>query len=226
MIPSAIVCLLIVSPSGPTTPAPFPTLTTTKDGRAGDPINLRLVGTKNELVAAFCAAGWSPADRTNVRSAVRIGASVVLNRPYPQAPVSDLYLFGRVQDVAVEREVGGSARSRHHARFWEAGCTADGRSIWVGAGTFDARVGRSPATGKITHRIAPDVDTERDTVLADLGRAGRLSAARLAPRDGPFDGKNGEGDCYYTDGNVGEGELTGCVDGAPAIVTRRISRGR
>lgn len=79
--------------------------------------------------------------------------------------------------------------------------------MWVGAATFDARVGRSPATGRLTHRIAPDVDTERDTVLTDLERAGALANRGLLPRCGPFGGRNGEGDCYYTDGAVGAGEL-------------------
>jgi len=71
-------------------------------------------------------------------------------------------------------------------------------------------VGRSPATGRLTHRIAPDVDTERDTLLTDLERTGALAGRQLLPRCGPFGGRNGEGDCYYTDGAVGAGELVGC----------------
>lgn len=186
----------------------LPAVTRTADGRAGDPVNLRLVGTRAELDAAFRAAGWSPADPVNVRSAVRIGWSVALDRPYPRAPVSDLYLFGRVQDAAFQRAVGGSARTRHHVRFWRSGCDPDGRPMWAGAGTFDLKVGRSPATGKLTHRISPDVDAERDTILAELSGAGGLADVRLTPRGGPFSGRNGEGDCYLTDGRLGEGVLT------------------
>ena len=173
----------------------------------GDPVNLRIVGRRAELAAAFCAAGWSVADPVTPRSAVRIGASVVLYHPYPRAPVSDLYLFGRVQNLAFERSVSGSARSRHHVRFWQVECAPDGRVTWAGAGTFDVRVGRSPATGRLTHRIAPDVDTERDTILADLQRAGALAETSTVQRSGPFAGRNGEGDCYYTDGAIGVGLL-------------------
>ncbi|MDY3553685.1 LssY C-terminal domain-containing protein [Gemmata sp. JC717] len=198
---TAVLCAALVVP-----PAE-PVLTSKRDGTPGDPVNLRLVATREELVRAFCAAGWVTADPVTVRSSLRIGASVVLNRPYPSAPVSDLYLFGRAQDVAFERALG-SARTRHHVRFWRAGCDATGRPVWLGAGTFDVRVGRGPATGKLTHRIAPDVDTERDGILADLARGGGLSAARVEPRGGPFSGRNGEGDRYFTDGGVGAGVLT------------------
>lgn len=224
MIPLPAACLVLALAGAQVPPDALPLTTCTKDGRPGDPVNLRLVGTRAELAAAFCAAGWVPADPITARSAVRIGASVALNRPYPSAPVSDLYLFGRVQDVAFERAVGGSARTRHHVRFWQDGCTPDGRPVWVGAGTFDAKVGRSPATGRLTHRIAPDVDTERDTILADLTRAGALADVRVTPRCGPFTGRNGEGDCYFTDGGVGEGVLVGCA--GPVVIATGKKCGR
>ncbi|MBN9518061.1 LssY C-terminal domain-containing protein [bacterium] len=205
MIPTTSICLLLIGfPSSPDT---LPSVTQTKDGRAGDPVNLRLVGSRQELISSFRCAGWAGADPINVRSSVRIGASVVLDRPYPSAPVSDLYLFGRRQDIAFERAVGGSARTRHHVRFWQAGCTPEGKVIWIGAGTFDVKVGRSSATGKLTHRIAPDVDTERDTILSDLERSGRLKDRRVTALRQPCSGRNGEGDCYYTDGGIGEGSL-------------------
>ncbi len=205
------VCLSLAVPSlPPESPhASAPVVTRTRDGRPGDPVNLRLVGTRDELVRGFRAAGWAVADPITARSALRIGVSVAFDRPYPAAPVSDLYLFGRVQDVAFERAVGGSARARHHVRFWQAGCGPDGRPVWVGAGTFDARVGRSPATGRLTHRISPDIDAERDTILSDLTRAGALASGRVEAGAGPFVGRNGECDCYHTDGGIGAGELTG-----------------
>ena len=208
---AAALCCALATP-------PVPVLTAKRDGTPGDPVNLRLVGTREELVSAFHAAGWVATDPVTARSAIRIGTSVALNRPYPSAPVSDLYLFGRVQDIAFERSVGNSARSRHHVRFWQADCDASGRPVWLGAGTFDARVGRSPATGRLTHRIAPDVDAERDTILADLTRAGVLAGVGVVPQSRPFAGRNGEGDGYFTDGGVGTGTLIGCSAGSGYVV--------
>jgi hypothetical protein len=207
MIPLLAFCLLAATQSPPP-PAPIlPATTVTKFGTPGDPVNLVLVGTRSELSAAFRMAGWPAADPVTVRSAVRIGISVALDRPYPAAPVSDLYLLGRTQDVAFESAVGRSARSRHHVRFWEAGTSPDGRPVWVGAGTFDVRVGRSPATGRLTHRIAADVDAERDAVLAALRASDALAGEYTWQRGAPAVGRNGEGDWYYTDGAVGVGVL-------------------
>jgi len=213
MTPLTVCCLLAalaVQPPGVHLPL-LPSATLTRDGRPGDPVNLVLVGTRSELSAAFRAAGWSAADPVTARSAVRIGVSVLLDRPYPAAPVSDLYLFGRPQDVAFELAVGDSARTRHHVRFWEAGVGDDGRPVWAGAGTFDLRVGRSPATGRLTHRISPDVDAEREAVLAALRASGGLAGEWSWQRGGPAVGRNGEGDWYYTNGAVGVGVLrAGC----------------
>jgi hypothetical protein len=78
----------------------------TKDGVAGDPVNVALVGTRDEMLAAFCAAGWYPADPITLRSSIGISVSVVLNVPYPQAPLSNLYQWRRPQDLAFERGTG------------------------------------------------------------------------------------------------------------------------
>jgi hypothetical protein len=223
---AACALLALLPPSPPGLVPGVPSVTRTRVGAPGDPVNLFLVGMRADLAAAFAAAGWSPADPITVRSAVRTGLSVALDTPYPRAPVSDLYLFGRPQDLAFERSVGGSARTRHHVRFWQAGCGPDGRPAWVGAGTFDLRVGRSPATGRLTHRIAPEVDAERDTILADLARAGWLAEWSRLERGGPFAGWNGEGDWYYTDGAVGVGVLIARLVPAAGELPRRLGRRR
>src|SRR3974390_1777534 len=46
--------------------------TPTGDGLPGDPVNLVLIGTSQQLHAAFVAAGWSIADRLNLRSSWRM----------------------------------------------------------------------------------------------------------------------------------------------------------
>jgi hypothetical protein len=195
-------------------PREAPRTTQTKHGVAGDPLNVALVGTRAEVLAAFARAGWFPADPINLRSSAGIAASVALGVPYRRAPVSNLYLWGRRQDLAFERPCGHSARSRHHVRFWCAGVGADGRPFWLGAATFDASVGRSARTGLPTHHIDPDVDRERDTLLGHLRDAGVLASSSLIPWSGPARSLNGEGDCYFTDGNLAVGVLASPTGGA------------
>ena len=80
-----------------------PRFTITGDGLPGDPINLVLMGTIQQLRAAFAIAGWSEADRLGVASSWRMICAFVLNSPYPTAPFSTLYLYGRGQDVGFQK---------------------------------------------------------------------------------------------------------------------------
>jgi hypothetical protein len=82
-------------------------------------------------------AGWFPADPITLASSVRIAADTVLHKSDDDAPVSNLFLFGRKQDLAFEQPVGGGPRQRHHVRFWLWDELYEGRPGWFGAATFD-----------------------------------------------------------------------------------------
>jgi hypothetical protein len=193
----------------------IPKVTTTGAGIPGDPLNVSLVGTEAEVLAAFAAARWTRPAPIDVRSSVDIAESVVLDRPDPTAPVSNLYLFGRREDLAFEQEVGTSARQRNHVRFWRSDERMDGRPLWLGAATFDRGVGVSHRTGQITHHIGADVDAERDHVIADLEQAGQLRTVFQVTGVGlTLVGRNGGGDPYHTDGELDVGVLK--AEGAPS----------
>jgi len=181
-----------------------PMVTRTGDGIAGDPLNVGLVGDEEDVLRAMHSAGWLPADPVTLRSSLAIIGSVLLDRADPQAPVSALYYDGRREDVAFEKAAGTSARRRHHVRFWKVLETgAEGRPVWLGAATFDAGVGLSRYTGQVTHAIAPDIDTERETVRNSLTQAGMVEAMYEVAGVGPtLDGRNGEGNRYATDGEL------------------------
>src|SRR6478752_2930270 len=78
--------------------AGLPMLTTTPQGIPGDPINIGLIGTEAELRCAMIAAGWSEARPLSLRSDIGIAASVLLDRPDKNAPVSSLLLNGKRED--------------------------------------------------------------------------------------------------------------------------------
>jgi len=178
-----------------------PHITQTGSMIPGDPLNLSFIGTEDDLVAAMLAAEWHPADPITLKSSLRIAESTLFHRSYIDAPVSNLYLFGRKEDLAFEKPVGRDASERHHVRFWKSvELDAQGRPCWFGAVTFDRSVGLSHTTGQITHHIAPDLDAERDGLLADLQRAGKVDTLDWKNDFQPQgEGRNGGGDPWHTD---------------------------
>jgi len=186
-----------------------PGITLTGDKHPGDPINVALIGSVDDVRRIMLAARWFPADALGIRSDLKIEADTVLERPYDDAPVSELFLFGRKEDLAFEQPVGDDPRQRHHVRFWKSTkVDAKGRPLWFGSATYDKRVGLSHTTGQITHHIAADVDAERDHLLANLQATGELSNTRfIAEFHKVRTGHNGGGDLWETDGRLGVGTI-------------------
>jgi hypothetical protein len=199
-----------------------PKRTRTRRGFEADPVNVAFVGTAEEVATAFAKAGWSRADSLSRTSDFAIARSVLMHRPDSTAPVSSLFLYGRRQDIAYEREVGRSASRRHHVRLWLTGVVTErGRPIWIGDAAYDLRAGVSHRAPVPTHHIEADVDRERDTLFADLVTAGQLSqrydVTGLGPR---IDARNAEGDRFDTDGELDVGVISpGNVPyGPPAVL--------
>jgi hypothetical protein len=179
----------------------------TGDGVLGDPVNLAVVGPAEELREAMLRAGWIEADPLTVRTAWRTLTSTLLGRSYPQAPVSSLYVFGKKQDMAFQREIDGNPRKRHHVRFWKCprgwmlpgGLAVD----WVGAGTYDKSVGLSLFTFQITHKIADGTDEERDFIIETLQRANAVESIHIIKHYSTgYHHRNGGGDAIRTDGHL------------------------
>jgi hypothetical protein len=164
-----------------------PSFTTTGDGLPGDPVNLALLGTLQQLRAAFATAGWSEADRLDLASSWRMIRAFVFKSPYPTAPFSTLYLFGRGQDIGFQKAIDNSPRKRHHIRFWASSLARaedtwstadfwrntdrppdDACVLWVGAGTKDTGLSLTQLTFQITHATDSDANAERDYIIAEL----------------------------------------------------------
>ena len=175
-----------------------PSYTITGDGLPGDPVNVALVGTLQQLRSAFAALGWSEADRLSLASSWGMVRAFVFNRPYPTAPFSTLYLFGRGQDIGFQKAIDDSPRKRHHVRFWalsitraqstwgEAGfwLNTDRPSeketvIWVGAGTRDTGLSLTRLSFQITHATDSDTNAERDFIIAELTKGGCIEGVRI-----------------------------------------------
>jgi hypothetical protein len=182
----------------------MPRISRTKQGICGDPINIAIVGTGEEIVAAMLKSRWLPADPITVRSSLRIAVRTVRSRPYETAPVSDLFVRGRKQDLTFQQAIGKNPKRRHHIRFWRSDeLEDDDRPLWIGAVTLDVSVGLSRTTGQITHRIDADVDTERNKLLADLDKSRAFVRIDWIDKfHTQLKGRNGGGDRWYTDGRL------------------------
>jgi hypothetical protein len=196
-----------------------PSFTVTGDGLPGDPVNVALIGTLKELKAAFAALGWAEADRLGLKSSWHMTRAFVFNAPYPTAPFSTLYLFGRGQDIGFQKAIDNSPRKRHHIRFWALGLSHaddawgasnfwlnadrppdDARVIWAGAGTRDTGLSLTQLTFQITHATDADTNAERDFVIAELTKCRLIEAVRVV-RSGQQIGTE-RVNHYVTDGEI------------------------
>jgi LssY-like putative type I secretion system component LssY len=188
----------------------------TASGIPGDPLNVAFVGDETALHRALLSAGWSPADPVTMRSSLRIAAAAMLHRPYEDAPVSALFVWNRIQDFAFEEQAGADPRQRHHVRFWRSTELDDqGRPLWIGAATFDTRVGFSHTTGQITHHIGPAIDAERDKLVSEVGGEPGIVTSWLDGFQPVRTGRNGGGDIFSTDGRLAI--LTAPAAAAPEV---------
>lgn len=175
-----------------------------REGNAGDMVNFLILGSEAAMQRVFKAAGWVTVD-PDVRGAVIAGVLGSLSKEaYVTLPMSQLYLFGRSQDVGwAHAEPIKVAASRHHLRLWRAPDAVAGTTLWVGAATHDIGFERDQRNNGITHKIDPDVDLEREYVEATLTRTGIVTEFTYAtPKDAVKDAKTATGGTFQSDGRV------------------------
>jgi hypothetical protein len=165
----------------------LPLYSVTPDGFASDPLNIGIIANRRQLITAMEQAGWHVADPHRLRYLIRHGLSAVYGWSYPNAPVSNLYLFGRKQDIAFEIPIEDSQGHRHHVRFWAT--TYDHEQplsiktihwhrrrarlegddlLWVGAASRDSGIGYIRHNLQFTHMIDPDTNRERQLIVDQL----------------------------------------------------------
>ncbi len=193
----------------------------TSDGLLGDPVNLALFGSEEQLHQAMREAGWVRADDVTLASSWKIVASTLLRRSYDEAPVSPLFLFARKQDFAYQQEVSGNPSKRHHVRFWRCpdGWMLPGghKADWLAAGTYDRAVGFSLFTLQITHKIEENTDLERDHIVETLTAADPAVGVQVIKDFSTgYHARNGGGDAIQTDGDLPFVDLTQVAVSRPA----------
>lgn len=172
--------------------------------RDGDPLNLVLVGETEDLLAALARGGWSFTHRIDPRTIWRLVGATLSGNPYPVAPVSPLYAFGRAQDLALQR-ARSTILQRNHLRLWLAPFRLEGKSVWIGQVSRDVGIKATVLSPTLTtHVIDPNVDEAREHLLQSLLVAGVVRrfgfTAGIPPATPDNPAFNLTGDPYYTDG--------------------------
>lgn len=183
----------------------LPCCVTNEDGsKNGDPLNLVVVGGLDDAFPAFARRGWRPTEEKWSGSITKMVTSALSGERYPYAPVSDLYMFGRAQDLALQK-ARDTVHQRNHLRLWLSPVRYYGKQVWVGQISRDigSRLTiHSPTL--TTHKIDPDVDEARAALMQDmaysvnLAKVGFVKGVGAAPKSAPRG--NLTTDPYYTDG--------------------------
>jgi len=170
----------------------------------GDMVNFVIVGPLQKVQEALTAADWHLADRDVKESVMRAVLETYEKKAYLAMPMSELYLFGRVQDYGYEQaEPYAVVASRHHFRLWKAPFQWNGQEVWAGAGTHDVGFERDQRNGNLTHKIDPAVDEERENIGATLQKGGKIkSFTYYLPPDPVQDARNATGGGYHSDGRI------------------------
>lgn len=170
----------------------------------GDMVNFIIIGNQQKVQEALTAADWHVADRDVKESVLKAALETYQKKAYLAMPMSELYLFGRVQDFGYEQaEPYAVVASRHHFRIWKAPFQYNGQDVWAGAGTHDIGFEKDQRNGKVTHKIDPAVDGERDNIGATLQKTDKVKTLTYyLPPNAVQDARNATGGGYHSDGRI------------------------
>ena len=183
----------------------LPCCVTNKDGsRNGDPLNLVIVGGVDDVFPALIRRGWRPTEQTWHGSVMKMIQSGLSGDRYPYAPISPLYLYGRSQDLALQK-ARDNIHQRNHLRLWLSPMGYHGKPVWVGQISRDIGTRITIHSPYLTtHKIDPDVDEARTALQEDMAysqslvKLGLVNGVGVATKDAPR--RNLTKDPYYTDG--------------------------
>ncbi len=175
-----------------------------KDTKDGDPLNLVLIGSRNELFGSLARAGWDETEAVTFSTALKTAKAFFSGDMYLHAPISPQYLFGRTQDIALQKG-RDSIHERNHLRLWLSPWIYMGKNVWIGQISRDIGIRLTTGVWNLTtHEIDPEVDDSRDYLITDIMSVQGLSKLGFVKGIGESTPENPRkillGDPYWTDG--------------------------
>jgi hypothetical protein len=173
--------------------------TNPSNGRPSDLVNVMFVGSREQISAAFHAAGWSEAEPCTMRSRFQGIRAYVEGRSSNSFPMSALLLNDAEADMSWQKDLNDMSK-RHHIRIWKQPVMWDGQEVWAGAATRDIDFAFMHHGAAMTHRIDGNIDQERDKIAYDLAFTSYVEVLDWTERGGlPSITRNGTGDLMNTD---------------------------
>jgi LssY C-terminus len=173
-------------------------------GNPGDMVNILIVGTKDQVLKAFAAAGWVHVDSSVQDTVLSAITDSLEKKDYLTMPMSTLFLFHRAQDYGfAHAEPVRVAMSRNHLRVWKSPYEVEGRPLWCVAATHDIGFERDQRNNGVTHRIDPAIDGEREYVNDTLSSTGLvIQRTHVTPPNALTEAKTATGGTFHSDGRI------------------------
>ena len=150
----------------------LPCCTTGSDGGGGgEPINVILIGDPDDISSAVVRRKWDVTEADTGTFKFDLGKAFS-PESYRTFPMASLYLFGRRQDVSLQksrRETDAAYRQRNTLRLWLTPVRYKGKTVWAGAVSRD--IGSDLRIRKYwfaAQEIDPDIDETRDYLVEDV----------------------------------------------------------
>lgn len=171
----------------------------TLSGNPQEPLGFIFLAKNDDvLVQSFGKSAWFLADRVDFFSVAKIAEAALTNSQYFNAPMTPSFWQAAVNDFGFEKPTEiNTVRQRHHIRVWKTNLRQGDYLIYVGTASLDQGM-----KWLITHKINPDIDTERNFVKENLQSAGVVAEAREVQFVSPALGKNFGNDPFFTNGKL------------------------
>lgn len=177
-----------------------PAMSETILGIPQEPISLIIIAPDiARFTDGMVKSGWVTAEKPGLASMGRAAWAAWNNLPDDDAPVTPSFWNAEPNDWGFQKTTTDqSLRQRHHARFWQTPFkTKSGEFIIVGTASFDDGL-----KWGVTHHIDPNIDAERDTLVADMLASGAFTQQGRFQIVAPRLGQNFAGDPWFTDGKA------------------------
>jgi hypothetical protein len=192
------------------TASELPERTTTRYGQNADIVNVALLGTEEQMNAAFRAAGWRNGDQLSTRSVLRQARAFLSFNNYPGAPITTQLMDGQRANATWEKGLDSYAK-REHLRVWGREDVIEGQTVWLGAMTRETGAALSVRRHKFIHHIDAEMDEGRGFLARDLSLAGCVAAVYYVKRpEMTHATMNATGDLMWTDGSLAVVQLKDC----------------